>query len=124
MWIDELENPEAVRKVFETAPTLDNVEITSVTMDREGPTVVLTIALKEVPSKSSPKWQRMGMNAVTLSLQLLAVENLSLEGWATHIIVKVDITRERNNGLRIWAVGPSIRLTCLCRFIRVRGITP
>jgi hypothetical protein len=39
MWVDILENPEAIKSGFDTAPSLDSVDLISVTMDRDGPTV-------------------------------------------------------------------------------------
>ena len=79
-WVEVLENPEAINSVFDGPPLLDEVDLVSVVLERDGPTVILAVALKRTPDKPSPKWQRMGANAVALKLQLLAVENLSIEG--------------------------------------------
>ena len=124
MWLDELENPEAINSVFETAPSLDEVEIVSVSMDRDGPTVVLAVALHESPSKPSPRWQRTGANAVTLNLQMFAVEAVKMEGWSTDNKVKLTIVRESPDQMKVTAVGPRVQMSWYCRFIRVHGLTP
>jgi hypothetical protein len=40
-WLSLLENPEAMASLFEGAPSLEDVEVASITMDRDGPTVLL-----------------------------------------------------------------------------------
>src|SRR5437016_2870185 len=90
-WLDLADNPEAVKSTFETAPSLKNVEVFSVLIDREGPTITVEIALNEAPSKPSPRWERINANAVTLKLQMLGVESVTLEGWATDNKATIDI---------------------------------
>jgi hypothetical protein len=124
MWLDKLENPEAITSVFETAPSLEDVELLSVTLSQDGPTMLLVIALNESPSKPSPRWQRAQPNAVSVKLQLFVVENIRLEGWATDTKVRIDIEGERGGNITVTAVGLRVKLTCSCRFCSVKGITP
>lgn len=122
-WIDSLENPEAVKSVFGITPSLDSIDLILITMNRDGPTVTLNIALNETPSTSSAKWQKIGANAVTLDLQLLAVETLSVDGWSSDTNVKLKIDQSDDGKIRVLALGTRIKLDCTCRFIKVHSIT-
>jgi hypothetical protein len=124
MWVDKLDNPEAVMSLFEVPPSLDDVEIISVTISRDGPTVLLAISLHDPPSKPSPRWKRIEANAVSLKLQLFAVENLRLEGWATDTRVRLDVDGERGGTITLSATGSGVNLSCSCRFLSIQGITP
>ena len=123
MWTEILDNPEAIRNVFDALPSLENVEIVSITMGRDGPTMILAIALNEPPSRPSPKWKRMGVNAVSLKLQFFAVENFILEGWATDTTASLRVDGRKGEKIILSAIGPNIKLSCSCRFLSVQGIT-
>jgi len=123
MWTETLDNPEAIKSVFDVPPSLEGVEIVSIVMGRDGPTVVLAISLNEPPSRPSPKWQRMRANAVSLKLQLFAVKSFSLEGWATDTKANLQVEGTKGKSVTVSAVGPNISLRCSCRFLSVQGIS-
>jgi hypothetical protein len=121
-WSKLLENPQAVTNLFDSGPSLEDVEITSLTMERDGPTIAMSILLREFPTKPSPRWKRNGVNAVLMRLQLLQVESITVEGWS--ILNRATITLDRGNAdqVQVRAAGQKLRLKCTCGWLRVDGV--
>jgi hypothetical protein len=116
------ENPEAVKSAFDVAPSLEDVEVISVHLDPDGPTVVVEVALNEQPSKLSFRWARNEVNAVNLKLELLGVESLSLDGWATENQVTVDIRHGSSTKIAVHITGPTTQVRCGCGWLRIGGL--
>jgi hypothetical protein len=122
-WQNLLENPEAITGLFENAPSLEDVEIASITLDREGPTIALSILLRDYPTKPSPRWKRSGVNAVAMRLQLLGVSSAIIEGWSISNRATVTLKRDATDQIQVHAVGKNLRLECSCGWLRVDGVT-
>jgi hypothetical protein len=121
-WLDLAENPEAVKSAFDLAPSLKDVEVISLHLDRNGPTVVVEVALNEQPSKPSFRWERNGVNAVNLKLELLGVESLTLDGWASENPVTIGIQRDDSTKITVRITGLTTEFTCGCRWLRIGGL--
>ena len=122
-WQNLLENPEAITTLFQNVPSLEDVEIVSITMDREGPTIMLSILLRDYPTKPSPRWNRNGVNAVALRLQLLGVVSTIIEGWSNSNRATVTLERDAADQIQVHAAGEDLRLECSCGWLRVDGVT-
>ena len=121
-WLDLIENPEAVKSTFEVEPSLNGVEVISVLFHRDGPTVDVEIALSEQPSRLSARWERVGVNAVNLKLQLLGVETLMLDGWATKNRGTIDIRPGSTTKVEVHINGPTMQFRCCCQWLRIAGL--
>ena len=122
MWVDKLENPEAITSIYSHAPTLKNVRVTYISMDENGPTVTLHFNPQKAPDKQSPRWKRAGVNAVTIMLQLMAVEQLTVENWPSETSVDIELSRDNGNKLHLSIADETMKLNCSCLFIRISGI--
>jgi len=78
-WLILAKNPEAVSSLFDTPPSLQNVEIFIFEIDRDGPTAEVTIALNEFPSSPPLKWRAQQTNHITMTLQLLALGDIDFK---------------------------------------------
>ncbi len=124
MWLDLLENPQAISTLFGSAPSLDGVEIISTKLDRDGPTVDLSVALNEYPAHIPTKWRSLEADAVVLVLQLMALESLHIEGWSTTNRANISIVRRSGSQLELLATADAFRMSCIFGFLRVAGISP
>jgi hypothetical protein len=122
-WLDLAQNPEAVKSAFEMAPSLKDVEVVSVLIDRDGPTVAIEITLNEQPNKPSARWERIKANAVNLKLQLLGVETLTLDGWAAENQATIDIRPGSSTKIEVHITGPTTQFKCCCQWLRIAGLT-
>jgi hypothetical protein len=119
-WIDFVENPDAVGGIFEAAPSLSNVEVTSLSIDRDGPALGVSVAVGMFPKTPPSRWPKSA-NAVTIQLELIGVSGFSLSGWSTENIATITIQR-RPNGLEMLISGKTIELNCRCGWLRIKGI--
>jgi len=122
-WLDLVENPQAISSIYNHAPSLEQLEIMSVKLDREGPTVELTLALREFPTPSPKRWP-LEANAVTVHLQLMGVQSLEILGWSTTNTAAVELERTDAGAIRVKAVGSTTKLVATCGFVRISQIAP
>jgi hypothetical protein len=124
-WVDLAENPSALTSLFDSAPSLENVELFSVKTDRDGPTVELIIGLDESPASPPARWQYAETpNATSVTLQLIDLESFQFDGWSTTNTVKISIQRLPNEKLELTANGGTTRLNCCCGWLRIGGVSP
>ena len=124
MWIEKLDNPSAIKNIFDVPPELNDVEIVSITIRRDGPGVILELILNERPSRPSPRWQLMDVNAISLKLQLFIIERFLLEGFTTDTKASLHIGGVKGERISVSVTGPNVKMNCSCRFLSVEGITP
>ena len=123
-WIDELENPQAIRTIYPDGPALAGVELMAVNIDRDGPTVILTIGLNEMPPQIPSKWKTENANALIIKLQLLAVAGLSVDRWSTVNVVDIVLRRENPEYIVFKAEGATTSVECEARFVRILSLSP
>ena len=58
-WLDAIQNPEAIKQIFDVPPTLGDVEVVSVLISRDGPTVEVHLALDETPNRLSARLKKI-----------------------------------------------------------------
>jgi hypothetical protein len=124
MWIDELENPQAVRDIFPDCPELTSVELMTVNMDREGPTVTVNIGFSQLPSQIPLKWKAGKANALIVKLQLLAVTTVNIDRWSTVNVVDIVLRREAQDTVVFRASGSTTSIECKAQFVRVLSLKP
>lgn len=95
-WPELLDDPRTVRAIFGDAPSLERVELVSITLDRDGPTVVLDLVLaaSEYPLFPPHKWREAGFNRATLCLKCVGVRSVEIRGLETTPILDLEIERE------------------------------
>jgi hypothetical protein len=122
-WLEAIENPEAVTSLFDRAPSLESVEITTLDLDRDGPTLTLSVLLRDYPVRPPTRWQRSGFNTAAIRLQMLGVENVMLEGWSTENRATITVERDLGGLLIVQAKGATFQLRCSCGWLRVDGVS-
>lgn len=123
MWTQLLENPSALG-MFAAEPSLEDVLLNHLVLDREGPTVTITVQLRDYPDKPPAKWHAQKHNAVTTDLQALGVEHLLVRGWTVDNLVSIAIERLPNKKLKIRVSSKSVGIELLCGWLRVVAVTP
>jgi len=120
-WIEHLQNPQALSRLYKVVPELDRVELTRLELDRDGPTLLLTIVLPRFPDRPPGRWMRSGFNTATLRLRLFAVSSYLQSGWQTENTVRVEMSRT-GESISLTAVGERMKLEIICGFIDVAGV--
>jgi len=123
MWLELTENPNAA-SFFDLPPSLQDVEIFTIKIGRDGPTVELAIALNEYPSSPPLRWRTYGANAVVMTLQVTDLEHIELQGWSTTNKVEIRITRQDEARLELVAEGGDFKMRAIFGFLRIAGFSP
>ncbi|HXE35977.1 MAG TPA: Imm50 family immunity protein [Verrucomicrobiae bacterium] len=123
-WLKLAENPEAASSLFDLPPSLQNVEIFTFKIDRDGPTAELTIRLNEYPSSPPLKWRTQQANTVNMTLQLLALGDVEVKGWSNTNRAEIQITRVNAEQLEIVAMGVHFTIRATFGFLRIAGFSP
>jgi hypothetical protein len=122
-WLEIAENPEAVSTLFDTPPSLQGVEVFAVKIDRDGPTVELKIALREYPKAPPARWQMQGADTVVMTLQLMAVAHIEIQGWSTTNRADIEIARSSEAHLQMVAAAGSFKMLARFGFLRIVGLS-
>ncbi|RUX31204.1 hypothetical protein EOA23_11185 [Mesorhizobium sp. M2A.F.Ca.ET.042.01.1.1] len=100
MWPLRIENPIFLQTIYGHFPDLSSVEITSATMDRDGPSMHLSFISTVLPYRPPAKWGKF--NAVSSRLEFLDVESVSLRKFESY----------GTSSIRMWDDAGKILLTC------------
>lgn len=122
MWTSLIQNPDAIRSIFECDPSLDAVRVMKVELFEDGPTLNISIVLNQYPDKPPLRWARIGANAVALVLQLMGVSHLSLDGWSTENTVACRLSRRNGYAYEVSVDGPTLKLSAVCQAARITHI--
>jgi hypothetical protein len=100
-WAELLYDARAIRAIFGDAPSLEQVELLSIKLSRDGPTAYLAIDLAEFPVDPPKKWHEAGFNCVTVRLQAIGVRALEIRGLETEPVLDLRIERD-GDLVRVW----------------------
>ena len=123
-WLDLTENSKALTSIYSSPPSLSGAEILSIKIDRDGPTAGLVIALSEYPSSPPERWRAARADAVTVDLQLMAVDSIEIRGWSTTNVVDLSIQRRDESHLELLARSDKFEMKSLFGFLRITHIAP
>jgi hypothetical protein len=70
------------------------------------------------------KWRTQEANAVTMTLQLLALGDIEVKGWSTANRAEIQITRIDAEQLGIVAKGANFTIRATFGFLRIAGFSP
>jgi Immunity protein 50 len=95
-WIEAVSSPEGVLAVYGgEAPALTGL-VRRLEFTWRGPSVVLSVALRDYPSAPPAKWAERGCDTVLLTLYCFGAEDVRLTGWAAGVVA--DMAVERTDG--------------------------
>lgn len=121
MWWQLAQNPHELLAYYSSPPQLIGVEIQSVHIHHDGPTVELTADLPFYPDKPSPRWP-VGANTAQIGLRFFGVREITLAGWSTNNVGDLIIA-ETGGVLTFQFACSAAKLTGVARFFDVMGIS-
>jgi hypothetical protein len=123
MWTPLLENPEAITSLYAEEPSLTSIRLMSIELLEDGPTVRLNLDLHDYPLRPPARWSRINANAVTMVLELLAVSEISINGWSSDNVISCELRRLGEAGLKVILIGTNVRGEVNCLAARVAHVT-
>jgi hypothetical protein len=116
-------NPEALDNLYETVPELDGVDLFSIDLNRESPSVKVRFDLPQFPDKPSRRWHEK-FNTALVELRFWGIADFEAKGWQRDMIVKIDIEKNEKT-LKVLIFNSEINLmfSFSCEFIRIERIS-
>lgn len=122
-WVDFAKNPEAVSNLFDNPPSLENIEIVSMFLSREGACCHLNILIPCTPDRIPKRWIGQQIQKVSIRLEFIDLKEFNASGWSSNPVGNLDIfTKDRHVFVKF--VGNSESLGLESSFVRVGGIEP
>ena len=118
MWYTFCENPQAIVQLYTAPPSLDDVEIHEIIMQRDGPHMQLRVELGTFPDKPPAKWPKEA-NAIQMTLDVWGVRELDLAGWGTTNRGTLTFSRTGENMVRFAFTSPTLHFTGQCLATRI-----
>lgn len=118
-WVELLSGGQSIKAIYgEKTPSLDQIELHSIFLHRDGARAVLTFDIRELPNTIPEKWDRVHINKVQLSLMAIGIKDLELSGWNEKGIVDMKILRaDKGVEVQICASDISMKLVALSVFV-------
>jgi hypothetical protein len=80
-WLDYVPNRHVVDTLYSVPPLLDELELFTVLLDREGPLVTLRFNLARYADTPPELWGERKYNTVQIELRCMSVRALLISGW-------------------------------------------
>ena len=119
MWLEPVDNAEAVRSLYDLPPSLKGVWVSKIELEQDGPTLTLHIKIRELPNRPPIRW-REPYNAVAFEMP----SDLVIEGWDTENVVELLFRRSQTGLIETSIIGGRFRLSARCMGIRIQGFSP
>lgn len=121
MWWNFAQNPRVVTAYYSSPPDLRGVEIHTVRLHRDGPTVELITELPRFPDRPSPRWPAAANTAQAL-LRFFDLREVSLAGWGTTNLGDLFV-EDAKGAVRFRFECPTALLCGVAGYFDVAGIT-
>ncbi len=118
MWHQLCDNPQAIEHLYSRVPELDAIDVHEVALQRDGPCIQVRVELPVFPDRPPAKWPRSA-NAVQMTLALVGVSGLKLDGWGTSNRGAISIARTEDRLLRFVVATDALQLAGLCLAIQI-----
>lgn len=98
MWTDKLIDSTKLFKIFESEPSLENVELVSLTLSRDNNSLIIILDLNDFPKNPPIKWEVNKYDTVQISLAFYSVSSIKLEDWnSERNIVELDFCSDNKS---------------------------
>lgn len=121
-WAELVEDQRGIRAIFGgQAPDLRSISLHELSLDRDGPQLVLRFDLNKFPDTPPRKWQRF--NTVQLELSFIGVRDVNIAGWGTEIKTDLRFWRADDGIFVVELEGGGIRVSARALAAMIRKIS-
>ena len=122
MWHKQALNPKALETLYEEVPTLENVELFSLSLGARRD-LKIAFELPRFPDKPSPRWHKE-CNTVNIKLVFWDIADFEAKGWFKDMRAKIDLERtETGLKVSIQNSGIGLMISFSCSFMRIEKIS-
>ncbi|MCT8350202.1 immunity 50 family protein [Photorhabdus temperata] len=120
MYWTDLPGSELMRRVYSNPPFINEIDIFSIDVKRDGPTVIMSFDLvNSLPDKTPDKWGK-DFNRCRAGIYCFGVSDLNMQGIETDMVAKVDIKIMDNKNI-VSIKNNDINIKIICSHISLTG---
>ncbi|AWK40301.1 hypothetical protein GPY51_24305 [Photorhabdus laumondii subsp. laumondii] len=120
MYWTDLPGSELMKRVYSNPPSINEIDIFSIDVKRDGPTVIMSFDLvNSLPDKTPDKWGK-DFNRCRAGIYCFGVSNLNMQGIGTDMLTKIDIKMMDNNNI-VSIKNNDIDIKVICSHISLTG---
>ncbi|WP_238399269.1 immunity 50 family protein [Photorhabdus bodei] len=120
MYWTDLPGSELMKRVYSNPPSINEIDIFSIDVKRDGPTVIMSFDLvNSLPDKTPDKWGK-DFNRCRAGIYCFGVSNLNMQGIETDMVTKIDIKMMDNNNI-VSIKNNDIDIKFICSHISLTG---
>lgn len=119
-WLSVVQNPEAVKSLYISHPSLASVELHRVSFSESGWTCTVVLSSDSDPTNPPVNWKKP-FNRVHIELGFVGIENVVMNGWPLKRDVEAKMTRQGDE-VQFFAKGAAISFGIAASGVRICGI--
>src|SRR5262245_52784391 len=121
-WTHVLENPKPIESIYSQPPSLDSVRLHEIRLLQDGPTAELRFELNSYPENPPQKWIDRKCNRAQLTLKLVDVVGITVNGWDVDNIGNVNLAKVENE-VRLTFTSEGTSIECRASFVYVQELS-
>jgi hypothetical protein len=118
MWPSRVENPIFLLNIYGHYPSLADVEVTSLRLIRDGPSLKLSFISEALPYRPQVKWGKF--NAVGFELNFFDLKAINIDHMASHGLSTIEM-KDGHGAISMTCRG-ALRCSLTCGFLFVDRI--
>jgi hypothetical protein len=121
-WYQLSLNAKAITSLFTAPPTLDQICLCCIELERENSRLRLRFDLEQFPDRPPAKWSRERYNMAQLTVDFFDIKELRIENWGFKNRAHLTIIGAENQ-LSVLAQGDECSLHFICDVFRIAHIS-
>jgi hypothetical protein len=117
-WITMVENPKAITYLYDEVPALQDMEVSKVTLDRNGPTLKFDMDFPRFADHVPSRWEKQS-NTVHIEVDFYSVSDLKLSGFSTTPVFDFELSQTQD-GILVTAGDRNCQISFCCQNIYIR----
>lgn len=110
-WNDLTLNPKILLGYFDHVPSLDGIEIQSISLQPMGPCMEIVFEPAKFPERPSARWHA-GSNRCQITLRAIGVTGLEISGWDSQVGGNLAVTQSSQGISLLFEEQTRFRVSC------------
>jgi hypothetical protein len=93
---NDLDGSTFFNQIFTTSVEIDTIDLFTINIDNNRPTIIFEFDIKQLPDAPPPKWKRSDYNTCRIGLNCHGISDLTIKNIPTKEKLNITITNKEN----------------------------